>query len=96
MIIIYKMAKLSWWLTKLIVITKYAGMVNIIAGKEIMPEYIQYQAIAKPIINEAYEMISSNEIQKKMKAELVVVKNKLYGFGASQIAAEHIVSLANY
>ena len=92
MIIIYKMAILSWWLSKLLVKTDYAGMVNIIAGKKIMPEFIQNQAIAESITNEVLEMINNRERWKVMKSELLLVKQKLLDSGASQRAAKHILS----
>ena len=93
MIIIYKMAILSWWLSKLLVKTNYAGMVNIIAKKKIMPEYLQYQATVKSITNETFEIISNGEKQKEMRSELLRVKKTLQSSSASQIAAKHILSL---
>ena len=59
-----------------------------------MPEYLQNQAIAKRITNKAFEMITNSEIQEKMRSELLDVKQKLQGEGASHRAAEHILSLA--
>ena len=93
MIIIYKMAILSWWLSKLLVKSDYAGMVNIIAGKKIMPEYLQKQATPEAITLKACKILSHSEIQEKMKSELLSVTQKLQGAGASQRAAEYIVSL---
>ena len=87
------MAVLSWWLSKLLVKADYAGMVNIIAEKKIMPEYIQNQATALSITNEAFEMISSSKKQEKMQSELLRVRQKLQGDGASKRAAKHILSL---
>lgn len=92
MIIIYKMAILSWWLSKLLVKADYAGMVNIIAGKKIMPEFIQNQAIAESITNEVLEMINNRERLNIMKSELLLVKQKLLDSGASHRAAKHILS----
>ena len=93
MIIIYKMAVLSWWLSKLLVKSDYAGMVNIIAEKKIMPEYIQNQANAISITNEVFEMISNSKKQERMQSELLRVRQKLQGDGASKRAAKHILSL---
>ena len=93
MIIIYKMSILSWWLSKLLVKTEYVGMVNIIAEKKIMPEYLQNQAVSQAIASESFEMITNREKQAKMKSELLSVKKKLQGSGASKRAAEYILSL---
>ena len=69
-------------------------MVNIIAERKIMPEYLQNQANTDSITKEAFKMLSSSEIQNKMKNEVLRVQRKLESKGASQRAAEHILSLA--
>ena len=93
MLIVYKMNLLSWWLTKIFVNVNYAGMVNIIANKEIMPEYLQRKATIKSITNEALIIINSSERQLLMKSELFNVQKKLQGEGASLRAAEQILSM---
>ena len=94
MIIIYKMAILSWWISKLMVKTDYVGMVNIIAEKKIVPEYIQNQANSESIIKETFAMINSLEKQEKMRSDLLGVQKKLQASGASKRAAQHILSLS--
>ena len=93
MVIVYKMSMVTWWLSKLLINTKYVGMVNIIAGKKIMPEFLQNQAIAQSITNEIYEMLSSRERQDEMAFELLNVQQQLQGEGASHRAAQHIITL---
>ena len=93
MIIIYKMDLLTWWLAKLFVKTDYAGIVNIIAEKKIIPEYLQNQATAQSIAKEAFEMINNSDRLKNMRSKLRSVRQKLQGSGASQKAAQHILSL---
>ena len=58
MVIVYKMSLLSWLLSKLLVRTEYAGMVNIIAGKKIIPEYIQNEATIQAISKECLNIIN--------------------------------------
>ena len=65
----------------------------IIAGKKIMPEYLQNQATAQSITNEVFEIINSPERQRKMLYELLGVHQKLQGNGSSKRAAQHILSL---
>lgn len=48
-LIIYKVNKLSWYILKKIINTKYAGMLNILAKKEIIPELLQDKATAENI-----------------------------------------------
>ena len=86
------MAILSWWLSKLLIKTDYAGIVNIIAGKKIMPEFLQNDATSQSITNKALEIINSLEKQEQMKSDMFDVKQKLNGMGASQRVAQHILS----
>ena len=95
MIIVYKMRLLSWWLSKLFIKVNYAGMVNIIAKKEIMPEFLQNNAKVKPLGEEAFNIINNPTYLDKMNFELSKIKEKLKSTNASQKAAKHILSLSN-
>jgi lipid-A-disaccharide synthase len=93
MIIIYKMASLSWWLSKLLVKVPYAGMVNIIAGRKIMPELLQENVNPERVYIEASDLLSNPEKLKDMRAELRLVQDSLKGNGASEKAASFILEL---
>ncbi|MBI4649904.1 lipid-A-disaccharide synthase [Candidatus Desantisbacteria bacterium] len=43
MIILYKTSFINWFLSRIFMITPYFGLVNILAGEEIVPEYLQYE-----------------------------------------------------
>ena len=87
------MALISWWLSKFLVKVDYAGMVNLIVGKKIIPEYLQNQATAESITKEALEIINSSTKQQQIKSELYGVQQSLRGEGASRRAAKQIISM---
>ena len=58
MIIVYKISPLSYFVGKLIITVKNIGIVNIIAGKTIVPELIQGKANARSIAAEAIDNIN--------------------------------------
>ena len=93
MLIVYKMNLLSWWLTKIFVNVNYAGMVNIIANKEIMPEYLQNDAKANSIKNNIIKIINNDNLLNKMKKELLQITEKIKCENASKRAASHIMEL---
>ena len=66
-------------------------MVNIIAGKKIVPEYIQNWATVKSITNNAIEVINDTKKRAIMKSELLNVHKKLGDSGATIRAAEYIL-----
>ena len=84
---------LSWCLTKIFVNVNYAGMVNIIANKEIMPEYLQNDAKANSIKNNIIKIINNDNLLNKMKKELLQITEKIKCENASKRAASHIMEL---
>ena len=95
MIIIYKMSQVSWWLSKLLVKIKYAGMVNIISNKKIVPELLQNNATPEKLYSTMINLINNHLSLDKMKADLLLVKSNLQGNGASKNAAKNIIDLTS-
>ena len=95
MIIIYKMSQVSWWLSKLLVKIKYAGMVNIISNKKIVPELLQNNATPDKLYSIIINLINNHLSLDKMKADLLLVKSNLQGNGASKNAAKNIIDLTS-
>lgn len=91
LIIVYRTSLISWIVGKILVNIPYIGLVNIVAGKRIAPEFIQFKARAKEIAEEALFLISDERRREKMKDELNLVKGKLGVSGALRRAAEIIV-----
>ena len=95
MIIIYKMSQVSWWLSQLLVKIKYAGMVNIISNKKIVPELLQNNATSDKLYTAMINLINDKLSLDKMKADLLLVKSNLQGDGASKNAAKNIIDLTS-
>ena len=93
MIIIYKMASISWWISRVLVSVPFAGMVNIIAGREIMPELLQENATPEKVFSTASSILKNPGKMEEMMADLKKVQLKLKGVGASKKAATHILEL---
>jgi lipid-A-disaccharide synthase len=49
MAVVYRMAPLSWWIGRKLVKLDRIGMVNILAGEEVCPEFLQERAQPAPI-----------------------------------------------
>jgi lipid-A-disaccharide synthase len=76
MIIMYQISKFSYFVAKRIVKIKFIGMPNILAKKEILPEFVQNIDVNK--ISEIINLWLSDENSlKKVKEELFMVKNML-------------------
>jgi len=92
MIILYKMAPLSYWIGKRLVSLDHFGMVNIVAGREVVPELLQNQATGKQIAAEILSILNDPQKQKEMKRDLEEVSQKLGDPGASDKAADAVLN----
>lgn len=87
MIIIYKMSAISYFFAKILVKIKYAGLANIIAGKQIIPELIQNNATPEKILKKALLILNYKNLNT-MKNQLLMVRNLLGNKGASKKTAK--------
>lgn len=88
MIIIYKISALTYLIGKMIIKVKNIGIVNIIAGKTIVPELIQQEANGQRIATEALAILTNSAIKQKMIGELAEIRAKLGNPGAAIRAAK--------
>ncbi len=94
MVIVYKISPLSYVIGRLFIRVKNIGLVNIIAGKTIVPELIQKDASGEHIAEEALSILRNKDRNQKMVKELEAVRAKLGEPGAAirsaQIACDMI------
>ena len=90
--IVYKMNLLNYLLYRPQVKIPYIGMVNIVAGKKIVPEFIQFNAQPKMIAQAVVNLLQKPEIIKQMLNDLACVKLNLGDPGAADRAAKLILS----
>ena len=83
-LLIYKMARLSFWAAKLLVRVKYAGLANLIVDEEIMPELLQGEATPEKICIKAVHMLTHEHYYE---SRLEQVRKKLGKKGAAKNAA---------
>ncbi|MCM8760855.1 MAG: lipid-A-disaccharide synthase [Candidatus Omnitrophica bacterium] len=93
LIVIYRANFLTFLLYKMVSTTRYLGIVNIVAGKEIAPELLQFNMTPEKIASKAIEMLSSPELIASIRRELAAVKASLGSPGASLRAAQAIIAL---
>jgi len=87
MIIVYKISPLSYLLGRLFISVSHIGLVNIIAGKTIVPEYIQGDATADRLAAYVLSTITDERKMSAIREDLSEIKHKLGEPGAAQRAA---------
>jgi lipid-A-disaccharide synthase len=70
------------------------SLVNLIAGREIVPELLQEKATPDNISRALFELLDDNEARARMKKGLAEVVGRLGEPGASRRAAELALSVA--
>lgn len=91
--IVYKMGILNYLLYRPQVKVPYIGMVNIVAQKKVIPEFIQFQATHEKIAAEAVSILENPLRLAEMEKELSRVKSLLGTPGAAARAAEAMYKL---
>jgi len=88
MLIIYKVSPISYWLGKIMIRIKNIGLVNLIAGREIVPELVQSKASPENIADTVLNMLNDASGLERLRKELLSVRDSLGGPGASERVAE--------
>ena len=88
MVIIYKVSPLSYLLGRLLIHVSHIGLVNLIAGRELVPEFIQGRASPDRIAARVAEMLDDPERLGRLRQNLLKVRSLLGGSGASQRVAK--------
>ena len=96
MVIIYKVSGLSYWLGRALIQVKNVGIVNLIAGKSIVPELLQSKASAENIADEVSKMLSNPLRLENLKNELVGLRDMLGGEGASESVAQIAINMLGH
>jgi len=81
-LIFYKTSPLTYFLAKRWVKLPYVGLVNLVAGKKIVPEFLQGEAKPEKLAESAYFYLKEPLLANRLKEKLAVVRNKLGRPGA--------------
>jgi lipid-A-disaccharide synthase len=88
MVTYYKVTAPSWVAGKLLVRVPFYSMVNLIAGRKIVPELMQGDMTAENMVRETRRLLADHGARAEMKAGLNEVREKLSA-GAGNERAEH-------
>ena len=88
MIIAYKVSQLSYWIGKMVVKVPFISLVNLVAGKEVVPELIQNEVTPQRLADEADAILKDGLKRENMIENLRMVKERLGGGGASEKTAK--------
>jgi lipid-A-disaccharide synthase len=88
MLVSYRLSPITYWLGRLLVKTPFIGLPNIVAGKRIVKEFIQYEATPENLSAEILNILNDTIYAQQIKADLVEVNKRLGLGGGSKRMAE--------
>jgi lipid-A-disaccharide synthase len=94
-VLIYKVAWLTYFAARIVVRVEHLGMPNLLAGKEIVPEFIQHHADPRAIAAAVLSLVDNHSQRAMMVQQFDNIMTRLGEGGASQIAAREIISELN-
>ena len=90
-VLVYKVAWPTYLAARLVVSVKYLGMPNVLADREVVPEFIQHRARPDAIVKAVRRLIEDADARDRMIAEFDTIIGKLGKGGASDQAARAII-----
>lgn len=90
--VVYRTGWLTYQIARRVIKLSNVGLVNIVAGKKIVPEFLQHDMTAAKITEFCGEVISNRELAEHIKGDLAKLRLRLGSPGAGERAAQLIAS----
>ena len=90
-VLVYKVSWATYFAARLVMRTRYLGMPNVLADREIVPEFLQHEARPNAISKAVLRLMNEPGARERMISEFSAIIEKLGETGASAKAAEAIL-----
>ncbi len=92
MVLFYRTTAWEFWIASFFLRVKWIGLVNLVAGRSIVPELLQDEATGQRLYEEAIRILEDQSVYDEMKRDLAKVRAALGQPGASTRAAEAVLA----
>lgn len=96
MVLFYRTTPLTYWFANIVIRfvirVRWIGLVNLVAGRTVVPELIQSAASGRRLYEEALRILEDRSAYDEMKRDLAKVRSALGEPGASARAAEVVLA----
>jgi lipid-A-disaccharide synthase len=93
MILMYRASWSTYWLARSLIRVKWIGLVNLVAGRSLVPEIIQQDVTPERLTEEAAHLLRDRAASRQMREGLRAVRDALGEPGASQRAAAVVLAV---
>lgn len=87
MVIVYRVSSLSYWIGRRVISVPFIGLVNLVAGEEVVPELIQGDVTPERLAREAMDILDHDDRRRNMVRKLRALRETLGRGGASERTA---------
>src|ERR1019366_8696860 len=70
MVVVYRVTAATWWLGRRLVRTPFFSMVNLVAGRQIVPEFIQNRFQPEAVARAALDLLENRAVNEEMRKSL--------------------------
>ena len=91
-VVVYRTSPVTYAIGRALVDVDNIGLVNIVAGRTIVPELIQHSCTAERMVREVEPFLFDAAVQKRVRTALSVIRERLGEPGASRRVAESILA----
>ena len=90
-VLVYKVSWPTYFAARLVMRTRYLGMPNVLADREIVPEFLQHEARPNAIARSVLQLVNEPAVRERMMSDFEAIIEKLGETGASAKAARAIL-----
>lgn len=91
MVIVYRISALSYLIGRMFVDVDHIGLVNIVAGKRIVPELVQREATPRNMADAMTKILSDSTYYQGVRSQLIGIRSQLGEQGANARAASVVL-----
>ncbi len=96
MVVVYKLSPLTYLLGKSILKVAHISLVNIISGREVVPELIQHEANVDNIVKECRKILYDDTCRTLMLSSFAIIRDAFSGRKPSLRVAEMVGEMAGW
>jgi lipid-A-disaccharide synthase len=77
MVIVYRVSSISYWIGRMVIKVPHIGLVNLVAGEEIVPEIIQNEVTAERLAREALSILEDGQRRENMIRKMESLRERM-------------------